>query len=46
MSDKEFDALRKQLDTFSARLNGKIKEFHDRGGFSDSHQTFVTRGGA
>ncbi len=43
MSDQEFEALRKQLEAFSARLNGKIKEFHDRGGFSETHQAFVTR---
>lgn len=43
MSDNEFDALRKQLDAFSVRLNARIKEFHDQGGFSDTHQAFVTR---
>jgi hypothetical protein len=43
MSDKEFDALREQLVAFSRRLNAKIQEFHDRGGFSDTHEAFVDR---
>jgi hypothetical protein len=43
MSDQDYDALKKQFDNFSLRLDARTREFKDHGAFATTHASFTQR---
>jgi hypothetical protein len=43
MSDKDYDALKKEFDDFSLRLDARTREFRDKGSFSTTQANFAER---
>jgi len=43
MSNQDYDALKKQFDDFSLRLDARTREFKDSGAFSTTHASFMQR---
>jgi hypothetical protein len=41
MSNKDHHSLRDKLDDFSRRLDARVREFKERGEFSDTHEAFT-----
>ena len=41
MGTKDHHPLRDKLDTFSRRLDARVREFKDRGGLSETHEAFT-----
>ncbi len=41
MNYQNYQGLRNKLDTFSRRLDAKVREFKDQGEFSDDHEPVV-----
>jgi hypothetical protein len=43
MSNQDFDALKKEFDDFSLRLDARTHEFRDSGSFSTTHASVAER---
>ena len=43
MSDTDYEALKKQFDDFSRRLDARSGEFKDKGQFATTHAAYLER---
>jgi hypothetical protein len=43
MTTQDYDALKKQFDAFSLRLDARAREFKECGAFATTHAAFVER---